>query len=137
MLTTILRKTKNVGPKSAKTIEETEGSFFDTMNNPLKGSFFLEPITVHKVLKIVNASPNRTSMDHSGINFALLKECIYFIVKPVCHIANSSFEMGIFPERMKIAKVIPIFKSGKKDSFTHYRPVSLLPQFSTILEKTF
>ena len=46
-------------------------------------------------------------------------------------------EMGIFPERMKIAKVIPIFKSGKKDYFTNYRPVSLIPQFSKILEKLF
>ena len=78
----------NVGPKLAKDIEETEGSIFDTMNNPLKGSFFLEPVTIHEVLKIVNASSNKTSMDHSGINFALLKEYIYFIVKPVCHIAN-------------------------------------------------
>ena len=73
-------------------------------------------------------------MDHSGIDFALLKECISFIVKPVCQLANSSFEMGFFPERMKIAKVIPIFKSGKKDYFT---TVSLLPQFSKILEKLF
>ena len=127
----------NVGPKLAKNIEETEGSIFDSMNNPLKGSFFLEPVTIHKVLKIVNASPNKTSMDHSGNNFALLKECISFIVKPVCHIANSSFEMRIFPERIKIAKVIPIFKSGKKASFTYYRPVSLLPQFLKILEKLF
>ena len=107
------------------------------MNNPLKGSFFLAPVTIHEVLKIVNASPNKTSMDHSGINFALLKECISVIVKPVCHIANSSLEMGIFPERMKIVKVIPIFKSGKKDSLTNNRPVSLLPQFSKILEKLF
>ena len=57
------------------------------------------------MLKVVNSSPNKTSMDHSGINFALVKECI-------------SFEMGIFPDRMKIAMVIPIFKSGLKDSFT-------------------
>ena len=98
------------------------------MNNPLKGAFFLEPVTIHV---------NKTSMDHSGINFALLKECISFIVKPVCHIANSSFEMGIFPEHIKIAKVIPIFKSGKKDYFTNYRPVSLLTQFSKKLEKRF
>ena len=39
----------NVGPKLAKDIEETEGSIFDTMNNPLKGSFFLEPVTIHEV----------------------------------------------------------------------------------------
>ena len=88
----------------------------------------MEPVTIHV---------NKTSMDHSGINIALLKECISFIVKPVCHIANSSFAMGIFPEHMKIAKVIPIFKSGKKDSFTNYSPVSLLPQFSKKLEKLF
>ena len=38
---------------------------------------------------------------------------------------------------MKIARVIPIFKGGEKNVFTNYRPVSLLPQFSKILEKLF
>ena len=107
------------------------------MNNPSKKSFFLEPVTENEVLKVVNSSPNKTSMDHSGINFALVKECISVIAIPISHIANISFEMGIFPDQMKIAKVIPIFKSGLKDSFTNYRPVSLLPQFSKILEKLF
>ena len=51
------------------------------------------------------------------------------------YIVNISFEMGFFPDRMKIAKVIPILKSGLKDSFTNFRPVSLLPQFSKILKK--
>ena len=51
--------------------------------------------------------------------------------------ANISFEMRIFPNRMKIAKVIPIYKSGLKDSFTNYRPVSLFLQFSKILAKHF
>ena len=51
--------------------------------------------------------------------------------------ANISFEMGIFPNRMKIAKVIPIYKSGLKDSLTNYRPVSLFLIFLKILEKHF
>ena len=38
---------------------------------------------------------------------------------------------------MKIAKVIPLYKTGDKYHFTIYRPVSLLPQFSKILEKLF
>ena len=63
------------------------------------------------MLKIVNAGPNKTCMDQSDINFTLLKECIYFLVEPICHIPNNSFEMGIFSKRMKIAKVIPIVKS--------------------------
>ena len=38
---------------------------------------------------------------------------------------------------MKIAKIVPLFKSGDDCTFTNYRPVSLLPQFSKILEKLF
>ena len=38
---------------------------------------------------------------------------------------------------MKIAKVIPIFNSGEKDVFTNYIHISLLPQFSKILEKLY
>ena len=57
----------------------------------------------------------------------------FFLAIPISHIANISFEMGIFPDRMKIAKGIP--KLGLKDHFTNYRPVSSLPQFSKILEK--
>ena len=38
---------------------------------------------------------------------------------------------------MKIAKIVPIFKAGEKSSFNNYRPISLLPQFSKIVEKLF
>ena len=44
---------------------------------------------------------------------------------------------GIFPDRMKIARVIPLFKNGDVKEFSNYRPVSILPQFSKILEKVF
>ncbi len=40
------------------------------------------------------------------------------------------------PQDMKLAKVIPIFKSGDQHSFNNYRPISILPAFSKILEKT-
>ena len=44
---------------------------------------------------------------------------------------------GIFPDRMKIARVIPLFKNGDVKEFSNYRPVSILSQFSKILEKVF
>ena len=48
-----------------------------------------------------------------------------------------SVVQSMFPDALKIARVIPLFKSGDKHVFTNYRPVSLLPQFSKILEKLF
>lgn len=53
------------------------------------------------------------------------------------YICNKSFQTGIFPDKMKTAKVIPIYKNGDKQFVSNYRPVSLLPQFSKILEKLF
>ena len=47
---------------------------------------------------------------------------------------NSSLEQGVFPDDMKIARVIPLFKSGDNQTVSNYRPISLLPQFSKILE---
>ena len=59
------------------------------------------------------------------------------VVKPLVHIFNISFSRGIFPSEIKIAKVIPLFKNGNKSDFSNYRPISLLSQFSKILEKIF
>ena len=60
----------------------------------------------------------------------LTKKCI-----ESTYICNKSFEFGIFPDSMKIAKVIPVFKAGDKSQFHNYRPIALLPPFSKILEK--
>ena len=53
------------------------------------------------------------------------------------YICNLSLGSGIFPDDMTIARVIPLYKAKKKDLFTNYRSVSLLPQFSKILEKIY
>ena len=67
----------------------------------------------------------------------LVKLVIPCILKPLKHIFNNSLQKGGFPDSMKIARVIPIFKTGDAQEFSNYRPVSILPQFSKILEKIF
>ena len=55
--------------------------------------------------------------------------------KPLSQIINESFQSGIFPDKMKLAKVIPLFKKGCSVTASNYRPISLLSVFSKITEK--
>ena len=95
---------------------------------------FLSPVDDLEIIRTVQNCKNRRSTDFSDNSMSLLKKVISKIVKPFAHICNFSFQIGVFPNKLKIAKVIPLYKSGQK-SFTNYRPISLLPQFSNILEK--
>ena len=71
----------------------------------------------------------------SNIPIKLLKISAPIIVPHLVSIFNLSFKTGIFPDLMKLAKVVPIFKAGSKLLVTNYRPISLLSVFSKILEK--
>ena len=64
----------------------------------------------------------------------LLNRHIGFL-SPLTHIMNLSLSTGIALMELKVARVTPIFKSGEVNVFTNYRPVSVLPLFSKILER--
>ena len=55
--------------------------------------------------------------------------------KPLLHIFNVSLQNGTFPDELKIARVTPLFKNGSDSDLGNYRPISVLPCFSKILEK--
>ena len=46
-----------------------------------------------------------------------------------------SFAQGIFPDELKLARVVPIYKSGDKKEVSNYRPISVLSFYSKIFEK--
>ena len=74
-------------------------------------------------------------LGHDNISMNLIKDSIDKIIFPITSIINLSITSGIVPNQLKIARVIPLFKSGERDIFTNYRPVSVLPVFSKILER--
>ena len=75
------------------------------------------------------------SAGYDEISFNVIKNCFGELCNPLKYIFNLSFEKGIFPDRMKIAKVTPVFKWGDSADLNNYRPVSVLPCFSKILER--
>jgi len=64
-----------------------------------------------------------------------LKKCKEELVKPLTYIINCSFQQGVFPSELKIAKVYPKFKKGNHLDSKNYRPISLIPTFSKVIEK--
>ena len=68
------------------------------------------------------------SFDYHDLNMWIIKNIIISVLEPFMPICNLSFTKGIFPQQMKIAKVIPIFKSGDKSQFNNYLPISVLYQ---------
>ena len=64
----------------------------------------------------------------------VIKESIILVSEPLTHIVNLSTRHGIVPDEMKIAHVMPIFKSDDQSLFTNYQPIAVLPSFSKFFD---
>lgn len=124
----------NIGPQLAAEIPNRVAEASITRN---QSTFFLSAITEQELVNVVLKCKSKSSTDCYDIDMTLVKNIIFHIAKPLTYICNLSFQSGCFPDKMKVAKVLPLFKNGNKHYFTNYRPISLLPQFSKILEKLF
>ena len=96
---------------------------------------FLSPVDDQEIIRRVKNCQKST--DYSDVNMSLIKNVITKTVQPFGHICNVSFQMGVFPSKIKIAKIVPLFNCSEKNAFTNYRPISLLPKFLKILEKLY
>ena len=93
------------------------------------------PTDQHEILIIVKSLKSKQSTGHDGISTKLLKQIIHNITSPLEHIFNLSLSNGCCPDLLKLAKVIPIYKKDDPTQVTNYRPISLLPSISKILER--
>ena len=104
------------------------------LGNKVTNSLFLSPTDENEILGIISNLKNSSS-SHDGISVKLMKKVKFQILKPLAHIINLSFSRGKIPDSSKIAKVVPIHKKGDCSLFSNYRPISILPAFSKIIEK--
>ena len=101
----------------------------------IQHSAFLTPCTKHEISQLISDLPGKLSSGYDNINNVLLKHLKDSIVTPLFLIFNLSLSEGIFPDAMKLADVVPLFKSGKKCHLNNYRPISLLPTISKFIGK--
>ena len=91
-------------------------------------------ISNEEILDIIKNLPIKAT-GPSSIPLNLLQNVADLIVFPLCHIINVSFSSGIFPETLKVAKVLPLHKGGSSQELNNFRPISLLSIFDKIIEK--
>ena len=92
-------------------------------------------VTDEEVCTIIKKLGNKKSVGFDGIDVKILKHSAEIICKYLCIDLNKCISEGIFPRIMKIVKVIPSHKEGKKASPSNYIPISILGNLSKIFEK--
>ena len=98
-------------------------------------SIYLEPPRYNEICNAIHSLVLRKSSGYDNIDAYFIRIASHVINPYLTHLCFLSFEFGIFPESLKIPKVIPIFKTGSKTEVNYYRPISILSNFSKIFEK--
>ena len=99
-------------------------------------SFYLEPTSPFEIKNIIDSLDINKSTGPNSIPIFILKIMKEFFSKWLSRIINMSFEVSIFPDFLKVAKIVPLHKKDSKLSHVNYRPIALLSVLSKIFEKT-
>ncbi len=90
------------------------------------------PEEVHKILRSLNVAK---AAGPDGVSNRILRECADSLCIPLARLFNFSLTSGVFPSPWKYANVVPVFKKSDRQRVENYRPVSLLPTLSKVLER--
>ena len=124
----------NIGGQLASNIPNTSQDPINYLSGDFPNSIYLSPIDENEVslciMRLRDGCPG-----HDGIKPSVIKRCKDLIVTPLTHIFNMSIREGHVPDSLKRAYITPVFKSGDSKKFNSYRPISVLPSFSKVLER--
>ena len=116
----------SVGSKLAEKIHNTENKFQDFLTSRNKKMQFEEAF---KSLK------RNKAVDFDDLSSNIIIDAYDSLKIILFHFFKISIQQGIFPDSLEIAKVTPMFKSSDKNNVSNYRPISILPVFSKVLER--
>ena len=124
----------SIGPDLCKALPKCDIDPSSYLKDRNLNSMFIMPTDEYEIKKIIgNLKISAAGWDE--LSAKIIKECRNDILYPLAHVFNRSLTQGVFPSELKIAKVIPLYKGDSKCLLSNYRPVSILPVMSKILER--
>ena len=126
----------NVGSETFDPIETSNKLPFSSYLGPrCQSAFTFSYTNSEKTLKIIEKLKPKASSGPDGQSSKLLKAISNVLAPILSVIINQSLYTGIFPDKLKIAKVLPLFKKGDAWLMENYRPISLLSTLSKVFER--
>ena len=125
----------NIAQKLVDKIENSNNEFQDYLKNPNEHSIFLNETEPGEIYNLIMKLDVKKASDIYHISSKLIKTAATPLSEILALLFNRSFELGIFPTKLKLAKVLPIYKADSKMDTSNYRPISLLSIISKIFEK--
>ena len=120
---------------AAKIPTVDNNSFSQYLTKSVSSSLFFQPTSPPEITGLIYSLNNNKSSSHDNISAYFLIAAAEVIATPLTTLFNRAFTLSIFPSSLKIARVIPVIKSGEKTDLNNYRPISILSTFPKILEK--
>ena len=126
-----------IGPELSEQIQPPENLDYKSfLTKVITTEFTFNDINENDVIKEIASLADKSSCGYDELSSILLKKIANSIKPALALIINQSLHTGIFPTKLKIAKVLPLFKNkGDSHLFDNYRPISLLPTISKIFER--
>ena len=112
-------------------------SFHDYLTAPSTANLSFDYVSETNIAKIIDNFPPKTSSGHDNISLKLVKHCKNILVKPITLIINQMFSTNVFPDRLKIAKVKPLFKKMMNQVCKTIGLFPYYPQFQKYLKNLY
>ena len=128
----------NIGEKLAKSIPQLGRSAMEYLQTYMPGvnsEFAFKKISIADVMKLLSELSENKATGLDNYQSKLLKISAGSIAPSLTNIFNRSLSTGQFPSEWKQAKIVTIFKKGSKLDSGNYRPISILPVISKLIEK--
>lgn len=112
-----------------------KGPSFDLHLERIEKSIYLYPCDQQELTSIISKLKNKASCGWDNISSSVIKRSFQVVLEPLIYIVNGCLSQGVFPQMLKEAVVVPIYKKDDPLDLNNYRPISLLTIFSKIFER--
>ena len=121
----------NVGATYAKSIPKSNKSPISYINQNSMDTFYTIP-TTNRAVEMIIANFKDSAPGWDNLKPCVIRKIRRCFVTPLVYICNLLFTKGVFPNELKLAKVVLTFKQGNRELFQNYHPFSMFPCISKV-----